>query len=155
MVIVGVRTMSIPLVLMDPVQVSTGSNRPLYQWTATLDGVNSIGLALDTTFASDTADVHQLYPRTNLLTIFFQDGSLLQMDGGGLADDSTSTVSGISNHSFPLVRCSPGNTNGFTNASYAYSVTTDPTSQIWTITVITSTCPTLRDNVSIPRIRIG
>jgi len=144
---------SVELVLIQPVQVSTGSNRPLYQWTVTLDGVNSIGLALDTTFASNTADVDGLYPRTNLLSVFFQDGSLLQMDGGGIADASDSSIAGSSRHSFPLVRCSPGNTNGLTNASYAYSTTTDPTSQVWIITVMTSTCPA-NNEFFVPLIRV-
>jgi hypothetical protein len=144
--------MSIDLILITPVLVSTGSNRPIYQWTVTRDGVNRIGLALDVTFASNMANFEQLYPRSNILTILLDAGGVLQMDGGGVAASSDSITSGTSRISFPLVRCSPGNTL-FAGASYASSVTTATNMNVWPITVIVSTCPRSND-VSIPTIRV-
>lgn len=144
--------MSIDLILISPVQVSTGSNRPIYQWTVTLDGVNRIGLALDVTFASNTANFQQLYPRSNILTILLDGGAILQMDGGGVAASADSTTSGTSRILFPLVRCSPGSAL-FAGASYASSVTTATNVNIWPITVTVSTCPRSND-VLIPTIRV-
>jgi len=92
------------LVGVDPIKVNP-STPAMYQWTLLVDGVK-VGTGLDVTIASQVPGKDGYFRRTNMFTASLEDGSMIQMNGGGYL--TTADGSGTGNFQFPVISSSPG-----------------------------------------------